>query len=1215
MAVAAPIIAAVTAQTVQGMVLRFALSLAVSFITQKLFGPEAPPGAASANGGSAPDPGVKQRIPSDPSNKLPIVYGEDKVHGSIIFADISSDNQTMGFIITLCEGPIKGINDIYWDDYKLVFDTIEVNDDLENVVGTIPGNNVIDAIHPDGSHDDWLKDQMKVHRYPYGGRCVEMEAFSSKWAAGAADRTMPDVAYAYCELKYDREKQVTGLTSKLAFEIEGRLVRELELVNNDIVLRGRSPKDGITDIGLANPTLFSTTPKFYDYQGGSITGTGYWPTNAYGYASYYEGFQSRLPQDLMVPGGTYEIIDLGLNMSIDIDDYKNGSHTNQVGSYDTSEVEFDFVQPGEQYKDFSTGNYVTFQPTVPDDGRRILNGLNIKDSGYGLTESVIRPSNINETRVWVKYTYLLNGVSTDYYLPLITDKFINSGYFNFNGVNDFNERDFAVNFLESIMAGTAHDFDNTDDNPNGYLPIYAEGIEKFGIRRDRMPYHVADANGVEPTFQYEPGQQYYTEPLPISIKAYASGDYSQTPPECLIDYLTHYTYGCGESVFDNDLDLQTFYDHKLFCNTLVTHNDTTGTSVSSKQYQTNGYANTGDDKDLNISDLNVNSQSIFSYTLGKFQMISDKVDTVKKIFDHTNIYGDITLINDGFNSTINEMTLKFKSKAENYQDDQVFLDYGFKYFNEPELAKDISLKFLNTNVEAQRMGSVLMNKSRSNKIISFRTDTRAAELQVNDVIEVNGTYYDLSQNAILTHDYVNAQSSLSSTASIGEYKMFDSAQQMDVRYSDNTPAHYFVPYTIVKFDDLLTYFKECINGQFFDRSGTLSKYQVDQNNKLGEIFSLVTFVEGYTGNVNGGQFQFHINSIVFSGDADANISIKVVNNISNTTFIGVISQFQDNDNGTQFRVNSISEVELDGGLQGYYLTAQIYNPNDYNVGALTQRANAPTLNAQTYSTIDVVTNLVLNSTSPLASIPSLNVSFTIPASSNIEGVEVYYSEGIAGAKKVTNIISAPGSSYAANSVQTIDITSVPTTTDLYIWIRSFNTFARGDYSTGLSVGAWNPANAATNVGNNAVSQNSIQNQAVGSNQIQNNSIGTNQIAQVVDFTGKTVTLPASAVKAHTGEWDITTKTADFTVTNQAYWQGYFIDTTSNTVTITLPTAPDDGDIIKLIDVGVNAATNNIIIDGNGKNIQGSSSNYNINTNRSGTEFIFLTGKGWILTHN
>ena len=47
----------------------------------------------------------------------------------------------------------------------------------------------------------------------------------------------------------------------------------------------------------------------------------------------------------------------------------------------------------------------------------------------------------------------------------------------------------------------------------------------------------------------------------------------------------------------------------------------------------------------------------------------------------------------------------------------------------------------------------------------------------------------------------------------------------------------------------------------------------------------------------------------------------------------------------------------------------------------------------------------------------------------------------------------------------------------------------------------------------------------------------------------------------------------------------------------------------------NASTNNIIIDGNSKNIQGSSSNYNISTNRTGTEFIFLTGNGWILTNN
>ena len=242
------------------------------------------------------------------------------------------------------------------------------------------------------------------------------------------------------------------------------------------------------------------------------------------------------------------------------------------------------------------------------------------------------------------------------------------------------------------------------------------------------------------------------------------------------------------------------------------------------------------------------------------------------------------------------------------------------------------------------------------------------------------------------------------------------------------------------------------------------------------------------------------------------------------------------------------------------------------------------------------------------------MSFTTPSSSNVEGVEVYYSEGIAGAKKVINVISAPGSSYAASSVETIDLTNVPTTTDLYIWIRCFNDFARGDYSTGLSVGAWSPANAATNVGNNAVSQNSIQNDAVGSDQIEDNSVGDDQLADVIDFTGKTVTLPPDAVKAHTGIWSNTVQTNNFTITNQAYWQGYFVDTTSNTVTVTLPAAPDDGDIIKIVDVGANASTFNIIVDGDGKNIQGSNTDLNISVNRSGFELIFLTNYGWVLTN-
>jgi hypothetical protein len=184
MAAAAPIITALTAQTVQGFVLRFALSVAVSFIANKLFAPDVPAGPGIAD--QAPDPGVRQRIASDPGNKLPVIYGQGRVFGSITFADITSDNQTMAFIITLCEGPIENIGQIWWDDYKLTLDS---------------DGNVTTATDSQGGTDDFLNGNLTVKKFKAGGRCSPMETFSSKWASNAVNRTMPNVAYLYVELR------------------------------------------------------------------------------------------------------------------------------------------------------------------------------------------------------------------------------------------------------------------------------------------------------------------------------------------------------------------------------------------------------------------------------------------------------------------------------------------------------------------------------------------------------------------------------------------------------------------------------------------------------------------------------------------------------------------------------------------------------------------------------------------------------------------------------------------------------------------------------------------------------------------------------------------------------------------------------------------------------------------------------------------------------
>lgn len=439
MAAAAPIIAAITAPTIKGMILRFALSVAVSFITNKLFAPDVPAGPGMAD--AAPDPGVRQRIASNPGNKLPILYGKSKVFGSITFADITSDNQTMAFIVTLCEGPIQNIGQIWWDDFKLTLDS---------------DGNVTTATDSQGGTDDFLNGNLTVKKFKSGGRCSPMETFSTKWNTNAANRTMPNVAYLYVELKYNRDESVTGLTSKLGAEVDGKLVRT-----------------------------------------------------------------------------------------------------------------------------------------------------------------------------------------------------------------------FSGSTLSSTLS------------------------------------------------------------------------YSNNPSECLLDYLTSTVYGCGDVMSDSDLDLNSFISHKTFCDTLITHTDKDGNSTTAKRYETNGFINTFDERDLNVSDLVICSQSIFSYNLGKFQVVSDTTGSSVMSFNPDNMYGDVTIVNDGFNSTLNKMNISFSSYDQKYQDDQVFLDLpaNLKSYNEPELVQDTRFKFLNNNIMVERIGNVILKTSRDNLIVSFKTDTRALQLQVTDIVSLTNSTY------------------------------------------------------------------------------------------------------------------------------------------------------------------------------------------------------------------------------------------------------------------------------------------------------------------------------------------------------------------------------------------------------------------------------------------------------------------------------------------
>jgi hypothetical protein len=134
-----------------------------------------------------------------------------------------------------------------------------------------------------------------------------------------------------------------------------------------------------------------------------------------------------------------------------------------------------------------------------------------------------------------------------------------------------------------------------------------------------------------------------------------------------------------------------------------------------------------------------------------------------------------------------------------------------------------------------------------------------------------------------------------------------------------------------------------------------------------------------------------------------------------------------------------------------------------------------------------------------------------------------------------------------------------------------------------------------------------------------NPIVVDGSAVTIGRCGGTVALASGATQTgfgRTGTVDWQTgdiKTTGFTAVNG---QGFFVNTTSGGITVTLPSSPSAGNIVAIADYAGTAANNNITINRNGSPLEGATENGAITVNRQTGTFIYVDGtQGWIVVNS
>jgi hypothetical protein len=224
-----------------------------------------------------------------------------------------------------------------------------------------------------------------------------------------------------------------------------------------------------------------------------------------------------------------------------------------------------------------------------------------------------------------------------------------------------------------------------------------------------------------------------------------SASYSVNPAWCLLDYLTNERYGKGLAI--SSIDLQSFYDASLVCETQVTPYSG-GSDINI--FDTNAVIDTSRKIIENVRELVKGCRGYLPYSSGKYSLVIETTGTASITLTEDDILNGYNLSSPSKNDRYNRVIVSFVNPDRNFQVDEVQFppidDSGLPSADQHATMKNadggillegrFDFKTITSPYQAEEMAEIILRRSRESLTLSLNVSFDAYDLAIGEIVNI-----------------------------------------------------------------------------------------------------------------------------------------------------------------------------------------------------------------------------------------------------------------------------------------------------------------------------------------------------------------------------------------------------------------------------------------------------------------------------------------------